>query len=235
MVRLSPCHLTVAVDLRGHGATPGTAAECSIERYGPDVAEVMQALAAPPAGSVGQSMRCRVVIEAALQAPSHTAGVVPIDGSRPRPWKACSKETFSTADGYATLIRRGLEAMFTAKSNAPVVASALERAERLPPPIGEKLLTDMLRYNAGRLTTSLADLCVPVMGVQATLLRQRRRDLVDDIGGDVRTHRGIADDDRHTASENSELVGQVEVADRGEHFGGPGRKRGSCWVSPGEE
>jgi pimeloyl-ACP methyl ester carboxylesterase len=32
---LSPRHQTVTVDLRGHGASPGTVAECSIERYVP--------------------------------------------------------------------------------------------------------------------------------------------------------------------------------------------------------
>jgi pimeloyl-ACP methyl ester carboxylesterase len=51
VTHLSPRHQTVAVDLRGHGASPGTVAECSIERYGADVAEVMQALTLPPADS----------------------------------------------------------------------------------------------------------------------------------------------------------------------------------------
>ena len=73
---LSPRHLTIAVDLRGHGTSPGTAAECSIERLGADVAEVMQALAMPPAVLVGRSMGCRVAIEAALQTPAQTAEVV---------------------------------------------------------------------------------------------------------------------------------------------------------------
>ena len=82
VAHLSPRHLTVAVDLRGHGASPGTAAECSIERYGADVAEVMQALSLPPAVLVGHSMGCRVVVEAALQAPAHAAGIVLIDGSQ---------------------------------------------------------------------------------------------------------------------------------------------------------
>ena len=65
----SPRHQTVAVDLRGHGDSPGSADLCSIERYGADVAEVMRALDLPRAVLVGHSMGCRVVIEAALQAP----------------------------------------------------------------------------------------------------------------------------------------------------------------------
>ena len=88
VTHLSPRHQTVAVDLRGHGASPGTVAECSIERYGADVAEVMQALSLPPAVLVGHSMGCRVVVEAALQAPSHTAGSSSsMAASSPLPWR----------------------------------------------------------------------------------------------------------------------------------------------------
>jgi pimeloyl-ACP methyl ester carboxylesterase len=100
-----------------------------IERYGADVAEVIQALALPPVVVVGHSMGCRVVIEAALQAPAYPAGVVLIDGSQFAPaMEAVFKETFRGPDGYATLILRWFEEMFAAKSNAAVVASALERA-----------------------------------------------------------------------------------------------------------
>ena len=56
VAHLSPRHQTVAVDLRGHGASPGTAEECSIERFGADVAEVMTALGASPVVLVGHSM-----------------------------------------------------------------------------------------------------------------------------------------------------------------------------------
>lgn len=44
----SPLHCTVIVDPRGHGDTPGAAAECPVERYGTDVAEVRRALSLPP-------------------------------------------------------------------------------------------------------------------------------------------------------------------------------------------
>src|SRR3712207_3770697 len=80
VAHLAPRHRTVAVDLRGHGDSPGSADECSIERYGADVAALLHALDSPPAVLVGHSMGCRVVIEAALQAPSRTAGVVLVDG-----------------------------------------------------------------------------------------------------------------------------------------------------------
>ena len=103
------------------------------------------------------------------------AGVVLIDGSQFAPaMEAVLKQTFATPNGFEALIRRWFEEMFTAKSNAAVVASVVERAERLPRSIGEKLLIDMLRYDVGRLTTSLADLRVPVMAIQTTYSNEQR-------------------------------------------------------------
>ena len=87
-----------------NGASPGMAADCTVERYGADVAEVMKALALSPAVLVGHSMGCRVVIEAALQAPAHAAGIVLIDGSQfASAMEMTLRETFATPGGYSTL------------------------------------------------------------------------------------------------------------------------------------
>jgi pimeloyl-ACP methyl ester carboxylesterase len=175
VAHLSPRHQTVAVDLRGHGESPGTAAECSIERYGADVAEVMGAFDLPSAMLVGHSMGCRVVVEAALQAPVCTAGVVLVDGSQFAPaMEDTLKEAFGTPNGYATLTDTWFKDMFTAKSDAAIVASVVERAGHLPGPIGEKLLLDLVRYDVGRLTTSLTALRVPVMAIQTTYSNEKR-------------------------------------------------------------
>jgi pimeloyl-ACP methyl ester carboxylesterase len=175
VAHLSPRHQTVAVDLRGHGASPGTAAECSIERYGADVAEVMRALALPPVVLVGHSMGCRVVIEAALQAPVQTAGVILVDGSQFAAAMAdVLQQRFALPDGYATFSHGLFNDMFTADSDKRVAASIIERAGRLPRPIGEKMLTDLQRYDAGRLTSSLAILRVPVMVLQTTYSNEKR-------------------------------------------------------------
>jgi pimeloyl-ACP methyl ester carboxylesterase len=175
VAHLSPRHQTIAVDLRGHGASPGTAAECSIERYGADVAEVMRALALPPAVLVGHSMGCRVVIEAALQAPAQTAGVILVDGSQfASAMAAVFKERFAMPNGYATMTLAMFKDMFTALSDRAVAASVLERAARLPRPIGEKMMTDLQRYDVGRLIGSLAGLRVPVMALQATYSNEKR-------------------------------------------------------------
>jgi len=175
VAHLSPRHQTVAVDLRGHGASPGIAADCSIERYGADVAEVMKTLALPPAVLIGHSMGCRVATEAALQAPTHTAGVVLVDGSQfAAAMEAVLKARFAAPDGYVTLVNGLFKDMFTAKSDKDVVAAVVERAERLPRPVGEKMLTDMQRYDVDCLKARLASLRVPVMAVQTTHSNEKR-------------------------------------------------------------
>ena len=175
VAHLSPRHQTIAVDLRGHGASPGEAADCSIERYGADVAEVMRALALPPAVLVGHSMGCRVVIEAALQAPAQTAGLILVDGSQfAAAMEPVLMQRFASPDGYETITNALFNDMFTARSNPAVVATVVKRALGLPRPVGVKMLTDLLRYDVGRLTVSLACVRLPVMALQTTFSNEKR-------------------------------------------------------------
>jgi pimeloyl-ACP methyl ester carboxylesterase len=175
VAHLSSRHQTIAVDLRGHGANPGIAAECSIERYGSDVADVMRAMALPRAVLVGHSMGCRVVIEAARSAPAHTRGVILVDGSQFAAAMApVVKERFAAPDGYATFTAGLFKDMFTSRSGKAVAAAVIDRAALLPRPIGEKMLIDMVRYDVEHLASSLAGLRVRVMAVQTTYSNEKR-------------------------------------------------------------
>jgi pimeloyl-ACP methyl ester carboxylesterase len=110
-----------------------------------------------------------------LQAPAHTAGVILVDGSQfAASMEAVLRERFATADGYAATIKGLFADMFTAKSDPAVAAAVIQRAERLPRPVGEKMMTDMQRYDVGRLPASLAGLRVPVMAVQSTYSNEKR-------------------------------------------------------------
>ena len=174
VAHFSSMHQTIAVDLRGHGASPGAAADCSIELYANDVAVVMRALDLPPAVIVGHSMGFRVAIEAALHAPAQTRGVILIDGGQqPTAMAAILREAFTATGGYASLVTGMFKDMFTDRSDKVRATAIVDRALRLPRPIGEKMLNDMVRYDTGRLARSLASLRVPVMALQTTSRDER--------------------------------------------------------------
>jgi pimeloyl-ACP methyl ester carboxylesterase len=83
MIRRRTRHLGQHVRRQMSGSVAGrTVAECSIERNGADVAAVMRSLELSPAVLVGHSVGCCVVVEAALQLPRETAGIIPVDGSQ---------------------------------------------------------------------------------------------------------------------------------------------------------
>ncbi|HYZ24633.1 MAG TPA: alpha/beta hydrolase [Rhodopila sp.] len=169
VAHLSPRHQTVAVDLPGHGETGAEPADCSIERYGAAVAELLSALDLAGTVLVGHSMGCRVVTEAALQNPARVAGAVLVDGSRFAPaMRTVLRDAFARPDGYAALTETLFKDMFTARSDKATAAAVIERVRRLPRPIGEKMLIDLQRYDEHRLAASLGCLRVPVMAIQTT-------------------------------------------------------------------
>ncbi len=175
VAHLSARHRTIAVDLPGHGSSLASATDCSIERYGADVAELMRALSLPPAVLVGHSMGCRVVAEAALQAPAHAAGVVLVDGSQfASAMEAILRTTFAQPNGYATMVEGMFCEMFHAKADKAVAAAVAARVQRLPREVGEKMLLDLQRYDAGRLTASYGCLRAPVMVIQTTYSNEKR-------------------------------------------------------------
>ena len=175
VVHLSSRYQTVSVDLRGHGNTPGSPADCSVERYGADVAELMRALSLPQAVFVGHSMGCRVVTEAALQAPEIAAGVVLVDGSQFAPAMAATlRSTFAQPDGFNGMVTGMFRDMFHAKADKAVAAAVAARVQRLPRAVGEKMMLDMQRYDTHRLTASLGCLRVPVMAIQTTFSNEKR-------------------------------------------------------------
>lgn len=114
-------------------------------------------------------------MEAALQAPDHTTAVVLVDGSQFAPsMERTLKDTFASSDGCSALIRRWFQEMFTQKSDPATVARAIERAAKFPPPIGQKMLLDLVRYDSVRLPTSLASLRVPILAIQSTYSTEKR-------------------------------------------------------------
>jgi pimeloyl-ACP methyl ester carboxylesterase len=167
-------HLTVAVDLPGHGATPAAADGASIERCGMDVAALLRARALPPAVLVGHSLGCRVVLDAGLRAPEHVAGIVLVDGSRFAPAATQAFEARFAAGEYKALMRGLFQQMFTSRSDAKTAAAVLERALALPEDVGQALLLSLVRYDVDKLEGALERMARPLLVLQATAINEKR-------------------------------------------------------------
>ena len=168
-------HQSIAVDLPGHGLTPGGPDACSIEQYGADVAALLRHLSLPPAVLVGHSMGCRVVTETAVQAPANVKALVLVDGSQFAPeMAAVLRQRFAVPGGYPSMVQALFNDMFTAKSDPAVAQRVITRAGRPPEAVGAKLLSEMQRYDVTRLTAALATIRLPVLVLQTTYSNERR-------------------------------------------------------------
>ena len=170
----SPRHLTVAVDLPGHGATPPPSELGSIALGGREVADLLEAGDVSRAILVGHSMGCRVVLEAALQAPKRVAAVVLLDGSRFPPGSDEALAARFAAGDYLTLVRGMFGQMFTASSDRKTIDASIERALALPEPVGQAWMLSMVRYDQEMLGAALARLDKPLFVLQSTFVNERR-------------------------------------------------------------
>lgn len=164
-------HETVAVDLGGHGTTPGTPEHRRIETHGADVAELLKSLKLPPAVIFGHSMGCRVAMEAALRAPERVKAVVLVDGSR-------LGEKGSTAYlargeglaklGYEQFVRGAFEQMFAPSFDRAKAKAIADRAVARDPDIAGPLFVDIGRYDADNMDRVVSSLKVPLIAIQTT-------------------------------------------------------------------
>jgi pimeloyl-ACP methyl ester carboxylesterase len=179
LVHFGPERSSVACDLRGHGATPGRAAECSIETYGADVAELLRALDLPRAVLVGHSMGCRVVLQAALDAPGRVAGLVLIDGSRIGEGDAAAAARATgeavAAQGYDAFAQQLFEGMFLPTSDAALKARIVARARALPEAIGAALFARMAAWDAVNMERALSTVRQPIQVIQSTYMNAARQ------------------------------------------------------------
>jgi len=171
-------HLVVACDLRGHGASPGEPAACSIESYGADVYALLTELDLKGAILVGHSLGCRVVLQAADQQGERVGGLVLIDGSRigmgdPQTAGRVMREQIR-ATGYGAFARKLFEEMFVASSSERLKAAIIERALELPAAIGGALFPRMVAWDAANMERALAGVRVPMLVIQSSYLNAQR-------------------------------------------------------------
>lgn len=172
----APARQVIACDLPGHGDSKGSAADCTIERFGDEVAALLEDLDAP-ALLVGHSLGCRVVLQAYRRAPARATALVLVDGSRmgtgdPGQAAGAMRAAIDFA-GYQAFAEALFGQMFLQRT--PTAISVIERAKRLPPEIGTALFPAMVRWDAAHMESALAAVRVPLLVIQTTTLNADRR------------------------------------------------------------
>ena len=164
---LAKRHKVLNPDLRGHGKTPGTADDVSIEDFGADVAKLLEKEDVRDAVLVGHSMGCRVVLQAAMNAPDRVGALALVDGSFLGPSHPVK------IDDFPTFARALFAGMFLAPS--AVGDAIIARAEKLPAGLGAALFPRMVRWDAERMDAALAAVKVPLLVLQSTYLNAERK------------------------------------------------------------
>lgn len=167
----APRNETIAVDLGGHGASPGSEAHARIETHGADVAALLVAENLRGAVLVGHSMGCRVVMEAAVSEPARVAGLVLVDGSRMGARGATDHRELARhirSIGYEVFVRPVFASMFSPGFPAERSAPIIERAVARRPEIAGALFPDIRRWDSERMDDVLAQIRVPVLAIQTT-------------------------------------------------------------------
>ena len=174
VAHFSPSHETVAVDLGGHGTSPGGPEHTRIETHGADVAALLESLNLAPAILVGHSMGCRVVLEAAARAPARTRALILVDGSRlgdagSKAYEIRAKAIAET--GYAKFALPMFAQMFSPAYDTAKAQAIVDRAAARPPEIAGPLLGDIGRYDSENMDRILDAVRVPLLAIQTTMTR----------------------------------------------------------------
>lgn len=179
IAHFSKRHAVAACDLRGHGATPGAPADVTIENFGADVAALLTELDWTNAVLVGHSMGCRVVMQAALDAPDRVGGLVLIDGSALGSGDPEAAERDMSARiraiGFPAMAAGMFGEMFVATSDPARKASILARASGFPAEIGLSLFPRTVGWDARHLVRALRTIKVPILALQSTSLNAERK------------------------------------------------------------
>ncbi|MFN3744528.1 MAG: alpha/beta fold hydrolase [Hyphomicrobiaceae bacterium] len=164
---------TVAVDLGGHGTTPGSAAHERIDRHGQDVAALLAELAIERAVLVGHSMGCRVVMHAMSEAPDRVAGLILVDGSRLGTAGSTAHETRRqrmAEIGYRAFIEPMFAQMFRPGADPAIAQPIIDRALNMPAKLAGNLFPNIGTWDAARFDEIFARTRVPLLAIQTTYM-----------------------------------------------------------------
>ncbi len=164
---------TVAVDLGGHGTTPGGDAHELIDTHGRDVAALLSELAIERAVLVGHSMGCRIVMHAMSEAPARVAGLILVDGSRLGAAGSTAHEERRkrvAEIGYRAFIEPMFAQMFRPGADPAIAQPIIDRALDMPAKLAGNLFPNIGKWDSERFEEIFAKARVPMLAIQTTYM-----------------------------------------------------------------
>jgi pimeloyl-ACP methyl ester carboxylesterase len=125
---------SIAVDLRGSGASAGASGPHNLERFAADLRELVEALGIGPLVVVGHSMGATVALRLAVDAPELVSGLfliapVPASGAGFSPKGA---DYLRATAGNPATARKWLSAMFAGETNVAALERLCDAAGKAP-------------------------------------------------------------------------------------------------------
>jgi pimeloyl-ACP methyl ester carboxylesterase len=134
IAELGPGTRTVAVDLRGSGASAGAGGPHNLERFAADLRELIEALGIEPLVVVGHSMGATVALRLAVDAPELVSGLiliapVPAGGAG---FSSKGADYLRATAGDPAAARKWLSAMFAGETDVALLQRLCDAAGKTP-------------------------------------------------------------------------------------------------------
>ncbi len=165
---------TVTIDLPGHGKSGVNRTDWTIEKFGQDVATVVNKLKLKKVILVGHSMGGPIIVEAAQRVPKRTIGIVAVDsGALKDPTKDPSKKS---VDGIVANLSRNFSGtmqaivkkyIFLPTSDKRIVQKVASDMAAQPPEIGVEVMKGLRAWEMGDDLASIKRVQAPVLFINA--------------------------------------------------------------------
>jgi pimeloyl-ACP methyl ester carboxylesterase len=167
---LSQNYKVVTVDLGGHGQSGLNRESWTIEKFGEDVASVVNNLKLEKVILVGHSMGGSVILEAAKLLKGKVVGLIGADTyqSFTDDWTTEQKEGYlkSFVDNFYETTQGFVKGMFPASSDSVIVKKIADDMSQAPPQVATSAMRNLFFYNP---LPTLKEIDLPIISINCDL------------------------------------------------------------------
>jgi pimeloyl-ACP methyl ester carboxylesterase len=163
-------YTVVALDLTGHGESDSNRDDWTIHAFGRDVTAVVEKLDLEQVVLIGSSMGGSVMLEAALQLPKRTIGLVSVDALlNPETEFSTEEEYVRYKKDFVKAVERDVrEEIFLPHSDPDLIEKIMQKLTACPPEVALPALRGALDYyNKGHYKRALGKIKIPIRAIHS--------------------------------------------------------------------